>query len=86
MFSTPGMGLMDTWIFALQVIHVASRRRELMAVDVLTLPRRAQISAALLSTAVVMCLSGFMRWAKMLRCGMYAVSSRSLIVRNPFGF
>ena len=57
-----------------------------MEVAVLTLPRRDQLSAAVLSNPVVMCSSGFMRGSKRWRCAMYAASSRSLIVRNPLGF
>ena len=57
-----------------------------MAVAVLTLPRRAQLSAAVLSTPVEMCSSGAMRGANMCRWAMYAASSRSLMVRNPLGF
>ena len=57
-----------------------------MAVAMLTLPRRALLSAAVFYTPVVMCLSGFMLGAKRWRCAMYSASSRSLIVRNPLGF
>ena len=57
-----------------------------MAVVVLTLPCRAQISAAMLSTHVSMCSSGAMRGAKMWRWAMYSASSRSLMVKIPFGF
>ena len=56
-----------------------------MAVAVLILTRRAQISAAVLSTPVDMCSSGAMRGAKRCRWEMYAASSRSLMVRNPVG-
>ena len=57
------------------MIHVASRRRRpievavavTVAVAVLTLPRRAQIYAAVLSTPVAMCSSGAMCGAKMWR-------------------
>ena len=57
-----------------------------MAVAVLKLPRRAQLSAAVLLTPVAMCSSGAMRGAKMWRWAMYAVSSRSLMVNVLFGF
>ena len=57
-----------------------------MAVAVLTLPRRSQISAEVLLTPVALCCSGAIRGAKMLRWAMYAASSRSLMVKNPFGF
>ena len=56
-----------------------------MAVAVLTLPRRAQLSAAVLSTPVEMCLSGAMCGAKRWRWVMYTYRSRSLMVRNPLG-
>ena len=57
-----------------------------MAVDVLTLPRRAQLSAAVFSTHVEMCFSGEMCGANRCRWEMYAASSRLLMVRNPLGF
>ena len=57
-----------------------------MEVDVPTLPQRDQISVAVFSTPVVMCLSGFMCGENRWRCAMYATSSRLLIVRNPLGF
>ena len=57
-----------------------------MAVAVLTLPRQAQISTAVLSTPVEMCLSGAMRGANRFRWAMYAARSRLLMVRNPLGF
>ena len=57
-----------------------------MAVAVLTLPQRAQLSAAVLSTPVEMFSSGAMRGAKRWRWAMYADRSRSFVVRNPFGF
>ena len=85
MFSTPGMRLMDACILAWRVIHAASRSRGPMAVAVLTLPRRAQLSAAVLSYPVEMCSSGAMRGANRCRWEMYATSSRSLMVRNPAG-
>ena len=56
-----------------------------MAVAVLTLPRRSQISAEVLLTPVALCCSGAIRGAKMLRWAMYAASSRSLMVKNPWG-
>ena len=57
-----------------------------MAVAVLTLPRRVQVYAAVLSTPVEMCSSGAMRGANRCRWAMYATSSRSLMVKNPLGF
>ena len=57
-----------------------------MAVAVLTLPWRYQISAVVLSTPVEMCLSGSMRGANRCRWAMYAAISRSLMVRNLVGF
>ena len=57
-----------------------------MAVAMLTLPRRAQLSAAVMSTPVEMCSSGAMRGANRCRWAMYAASSRSLMVRYPLGF
>ena len=57
-----------------------------MAVAVLTLPRQAQISAAVLSTPIAMCSSGYMHGANMWRWAMYAASSRSLMVNITFGF
>ena len=57
-----------------------------MAVAVLMLPRRAQISAAVLSAPVEICLIGAMRGANRCRWEMYAARSRSLMVRNPVGF
>ena len=57
-----------------------------MAVAVMTLPRRAQLSAAVLSTPVEMFSSGAMRGANRCRWAMYTASSRSLMVRNPVGF
>ena len=56
-----------------------------MAVAVLTLPRQAQISAAVLSTPVAMCSSGAMREAKRWRWAMYAASSRLLMVKTLGG-
>ena len=56
-----------------------------MAVAVLMLPHRAHISVEVLSTHVVMCSSGAMRGAKRWRWEMYAASSRSLMVKNPWG-
>ena len=44
MFSTPGMRLMDACILAWRVIHAASWSRGTMALAVLTLLRRAQLS------------------------------------------
>ena len=70
MFSTPGMRLMDACILAWRVIHAASRSRGPMAVAVLTLPRRDQLSAAVLSTPVEMCSSGAMRGANRCRWAM----------------
>ena len=86
MFSTPGMRLMDACILAWHVIHAASWSRGPMAVVVLTLPRQAQLSAAVLSTPVEICSSGDMRGANRCGCAMYAASSRLLMVRNPAGF
>ena len=86
MFSTPGMRLMDACILAWRVIHAASRSIGPMAVAVLTLPRRAQLSAAVLSTTVEIFYSGAMRGANRCRCAMYAASLRSLMVRKPSGF
>ena len=57
-----------------------------MAVAVLTLPRWAQLSVAVLSTSVAMWPSGAMCGSKMWRWAMYAASSRSLMVKNPLGF
>ena len=57
-----------------------------MLVAVLTLPRRAQISAAVLLTSVAMCSSGSMSGAKMWRWAMYAASSRLLMVKNYLVF
>ena len=57
-----------------------------MAVAVLTLPRWAQVSVAVLSTPVEICSSGAMRGAKRGRWAIYAASSRSLMVRKPLGF
>ena len=57
-----------------------------MAVAVLTLPRRSQLSASVLSTSVEMCSSGTMRGANRCRWAIYAARSRSLMVRNPLGF
>ena len=51
-FSTPGMRLMDAWIFDWRVIHAASRRRGPMEIAVLTLQRWSQLSAAVLSIPV----------------------------------
>ena len=56
-----------------------------MAVVVLTLTRRAQISAAVLSTPVAVCSSGAMQGAKIWRWAMYAASSRSLMFNVLFG-
>ena len=77
---------MDACILAWSIIHAASRSRGPMAVAVLTLPRRAQLSAAVLSTPVEICLSGVMREANRFRWTMYAASLRSLMVRNPVEF
>ena len=55
-----------------------------MAVAVLSLPRQAQISAAVLSNPVAMCSSGTMRGAKGWRWEMYAASSRLLMVKNTW--
>ena len=52
MFPTPGIWDMDTWIFAWRVIHASLRRRVPMAVAVLTLLHRAQLSVAVMSTPV----------------------------------
>ena len=57
-----------------------------MAVEVLTLPRRAHILVAVLLTPVSMFSSGAMRGAKRWWWAMYAASSRSLMVKNPWGF
>ena len=57
-----------------------------MEVAVLTLPRRAQLYGAVLSTPVEICLSGAMRGANKCRWVVYAASSMLLIVRNPLGF
>ena len=57
-----------------------------MAVPVLTLPWRDQLSAAVLSTPVEMCSSGAMHGANRCRWEMYADRSRSLMVSNPVGF
>ena len=57
-----------------------------MVVAVLTLTRRAQISAAVLSTPVDMCSSGAMRGAKIWRWAMYAANFRSFMVKKPWGF
>ena len=57
-----------------------------MAVSVLILPRQAQLSAAVLSTHVAMCSSDAVRGAKRWRWVMYAASSKSLMVKNPWGF
>ena len=57
-----------------------------MAVALLTLPCRAQLSVAALSTPVSMCSSGAMRGGEMWRWEMYAASSRSLMVKKPWGF
>ena len=57
-----------------------------MAVAVLTLRHRAQLSAAVLLNPVDICSSGTMCGAKMWRWAMYAASSRSLMVKNSWGF
>ena len=57
-----------------------------MEVEVLKLPRWAQVSVDVLSTPVAMCSSGAMCGAEMWRWVMYAASSRSLMVNVPFGF
>ena len=57
-----------------------------MSVAVLTLTRRAQLYAAVLSIPVEMCSSGAMRGLNRCRWAMYAASSSSLMVRNPLGF
>ena len=57
-----------------------------MEVAVLTLPWRAQLYAAVLSTPVDMCLSGAMRGANRCKWVMYAASLMSFMVRNPVGF
>ena len=57
-----------------------------MTVAVLTLLRRAQLSVAVLLTPVSLCSSGAMRGAKRWRWAMYAASSRSLMVKNPWRF
>ena len=84
-FLTPGMQDMDAWIFAWHVIHAASRRRGPMAVAVLTLLCRSQISAAVLSNNVVMCSRGAMLGAKRWRWEMYTASSRLLMVKKYWG-
>ena len=56
-----------------------------MEVAVLTLPRLSQISAAMLSTPVAMCAKGVMHGPKRWRWAIYAVSSRSLIVKYNWG-
>ena len=86
MFSTLVMRVMDACIFAWRVIHAASRRRGAMVVAVLMLPHLAQLSVVVLSTPVVMCSSGDIFGAKMWRWAMYASSSRSLMVKKPWGF
>ena len=57
-----------------------------MAVAVITLPRRAQLSAAVMSAHVAIYSRGAMRGAKRWRWVMYAASSRSLMVKNLWGF
>ena len=57
-----------------------------MVVAVLTLPRWSQISAEVLSTPIDMYWSGAMRGSKMWRWAMYVAGSRSLMVKNPWGF
>ena len=57
-----------------------------MAVAVLTLPNRSQLSAAVLSTPVSICPSGAMCGVKIWRWEMYAASSRSLMVKNSLEF
>ena len=57
-----------------------------MAVSLLTVKCWSQISTAVLSTPISMCYSGAMRGEKILRWAMYAASSRSLMVKNPWGF
>ena len=57
-----------------------------MAVAVLTLSRRAQLSAEVLSTPVEMCSSRAMCGANICRWAMYAAILRSLMVKNPLGF
>ena len=56
-----------------------------MAVAVLTLTHRTQLSAAVLLTPVAMCYRVAMRGAKRWRWVRYAASSRLLIVKNPWG-
>ena len=57
-----------------------------MSVAMLTLPRLAQLFAAVLYTPVVMCSSGAIHGAKRCRWSIYAAKSRSLIVKNPWVF
>ena len=57
-----------------------------MAVAVITLPRRSQLSAAVLSTPVEIFSIGAMRGANRCRWTMHAASLRLLMVRNPLGF
>ena len=57
-----------------------------MAVSVLTLTCKAQLYAVVLSNPVAVCSSGAMRGEKMWRWEMYAASSRSLMVKKPWGF
>ena len=57
-----------------------------MEAEVLTLPHRAQLSAAVLSNPAAICSRGAIREAKMWRWAMYAARSRSLMVNVPFGF
>ena len=52
-----------------------------MAVAVLTLPRQAQLSEAVLSIPVETCSSGAMHEAKRRRWAMYTAISRSLMIR-----
>ena len=68
------------------MIHAASQRRGPIEVAVLTLTRQAQFYAAMLLTPVDMYSSGAMRGAKMWRWAMYSSNSRSLMVKNPWGF
>ena len=57
-----------------------------MEAEVLTLPYRAQLSAAVLSNPAAICSRGAIREAKMWRWAMYAARSKLLVVKNPFGF
>ena len=77
---------MDTCICAWRVIHAALHRRAPIEVAVPTLPCLEHIFSAVLSTNVEMCSRSAMCGAKRWRWAMYAVSSRFLIVKNPWGF